>query len=176
MRHGAWLWAVAAGFLAAGTVRAGGGEHPAPKLPAEFERLKSLAGRWEGVTEMEGKKEKATVVYEVTAGGTAVLERLFPGTPHEMVSVYHVSGGKVRMTHYCMLGNSPRMTLKSATADTLAFELKGSDGLSSAKEPHMHGLTMTWKGPDRVTAEWVSFEKGKKAQCSVFEYTRKGKK
>ena len=78
--------------------------HQAPAVSKELERVKQLAGRWEGISQEEGKEaEPAVVEYKVTSGGSAVVETLFPGTPHEMVSVYHDEHGKVAMTHYCML-------------------------------------------------------------------------
>src|SRR5262252_7077945 len=86
----------------------------APAPPAEakaLEPLKKLAGTWQGNAKMGDKTMAVTIVYELTAGGSAVLERLFPGTPHEMISVYTSDGDGVAMTHYCALGNHPKMTL-----------------------------------------------------------------
>ena len=52
---------------------------------------------------------KIVSVIKVTAGGSAVHETLFPGSAHEMVSVYHLDGADLVMTHFCALGNQPRM-------------------------------------------------------------------
>ena len=35
---------------------------------------------------------------QVTSGGSALVEKLSPGTPHEMVSVYHDKDGELAMT------------------------------------------------------------------------------
>src|SRR6266852_9843928 len=96
--------------------------HPGAKMPASFDNVKALLGQWEGTTKMDGKDTPVTASYEMTAGGTAILERLFAGTPHEMVSVYHSDGTKVAMTHYCMLGNQPEMTLREADNNRTLFE------------------------------------------------------
>ena len=34
-------------------------------------------------------------------------------------------------------------------------------------------MTLTWQGPDRITAQWTSFEKGKKVGDTALELTRK---
>src|SRR5579864_7478541 len=73
----------------------------------QFEKLKSLVGTWTGTTDMHGKPMEYTVSYELTAGGTAVVEREFVGTPKEMMTVYTPTGTGITATHYCMLGNQP---------------------------------------------------------------------
>jgi len=147
---------------------------PERKMPAEFVQLKSLAGTWTGKSKMHGDKgQNIKVVYSLTAGGSAILERLFPGTPGEMVSVYHVEDGKVCMTHYCALGNAPKMTLKGSTKDSLSFEMKGKDGIASEKEPHMHALTIAWKDKNHIATNWTSYQDGKASPCSTFNLTRK---
>ena len=54
---------------------------------AAFEQLKALAGRWEGTMEAPATGP-ATIEFEVTSNGRAVLERQFGGTSHEMITVY----------------------------------------------------------------------------------------
>ena len=39
------------------------------------------------------------------AGGTAVLQTIFPGAPEEMLTVHYTDGDQLVATHYCMLGN-----------------------------------------------------------------------
>src|SRR5205085_339923 len=74
-----------------------------------LERMKKLAGTWVA-TDKDGKPTDQVVsVVKVTAAGSAVHETLFPGQPHEMISVYHRDGSDLIMTHYCALGNQPRM-------------------------------------------------------------------
>ena len=70
-------------------------DHKAPEPPPnisspELNRIKALAGRWTSTTSMFGNKdEKVFTAYAITAGGSAVVETIFPGTPNEMVSVYY---------------------------------------------------------------------------------------
>src|SRR5439155_8435497 len=76
-----------------------------------LEKLKKLSGTWVA-TDKDGKPTSEVVsVFRVTSAGSAVHETIFPGTDHEMVSVYHLDGKDLVMTHYCALGNQPRMKL-----------------------------------------------------------------
>jgi hypothetical protein len=151
--------------------------HDMPKveMPKEFDALKGLVGTWEGTSQHKAgaPEEKVTTVYELTSGGTAVVEKLMPGTPHEMVSVYHKEGKTLAMTHYCALGNQPHMVLKKATTETMSFEMTRTAGVSSMKEPHMHAVTLTMSDADTLKQEWTHFEKGKKSGTAVFTLTRK---
>jgi hypothetical protein len=142
---------------------------PAPK---ELGALKKLAGRWQGQAKMGDKNVPVTIVYELTAGGSAVVEKLFPGTPHEMLSVYTAEGDKVVMTHYCAMGNHPKMTLRKADATSLAFEVVGSDGLRSPAEPHMHAMTVSFVDADHIREAWTSFENGARKEEKTFELAR----
>ena len=91
-----------------------GKECPIPtiKTSAELATIKALAGKWTGTAKhSNGTTEPTVVEYHLTSGGSAVEEKITPGTPHEMVTMYHDLGGKLAMTHYCMLGNQPQMVL-----------------------------------------------------------------
>src|SRR5262245_4633797 len=82
---------------------------PAATKNAGLEKMKTLVGTWVEA-DKDGKPTDLVVsVIKLTAGGTAVHETLFPGQDHEMVSLYTVDGADLVMTHYCMLGNQPRM-------------------------------------------------------------------
>lgn len=147
---------------------------PEKKMPAEFDKLKSLVGTWTGKSKMHGdKEEKIKITYGLTAGGTAILERFMPGTPHEMATVYNVEDGKLCMTHYCMLGNAPKMRLKGSTDNSVSFEMKGKEGISSDKEMHMHALTITWKDANHISADWTSYMDGKAQPAHAFNLARK---
>ena len=65
----------------------------AKPAPAAFERFKALAGEWVSAEDGEMAKRGDLVArYAVTAGGSAVVETIFPGQAHEMVTVYHADG------------------------------------------------------------------------------------
>ena len=132
---------------------------------ADFERIKSLAGTWEGtfISTHEGNEPKpATVTYRVTAGGSAVVETLFGDTPHEMVSVYHLDGDSLVMTHYCMLANQPTMSAAGGDnkPDTISFVCSGGTNIPNENVPHMHAATFTFDGDDHVISDWVMHQDG----------------
>ena len=140
---------------------------------ADLERIKSLAGRWEGTTQhASGAQEPAAVEYKLTSGGSAVVETLFPGTPHEMVSVYHDVSGKLAMTHYCMLGNQPQLRLTGGDSRYVELSLADSPGIDAAKDQHMHALTLTWADADHVTQRWASYRNGKPDETTTITVSR----
>ena len=136
---------------------------PAIKISTELKKIQSLAGTWVGTSNSTHDGERQTkVVYEVTSGGSAVVEKLGAGTSHEMVSVYHDKGGKLSMTHYCMLGNQPEMDLTGAT-DT-RYELKEPADGPLSKEMHMNTITIEWLGPAAIRQTWTAVDAEGKAQ------------
>ena len=144
-------------------------EHmPAVKTPASFDALKALVGEWREV----GKGDKGTVVsYELVAGGSALLERMDPGTDHSMVSVYHPDGDKVMMTHYCAEGNQPRMR-GEGDAKSLNFTMFDITNLPAVSAGHMEGLTLTFKDKDHLVQEW-RHKMGDKVEVHKFDLERK---
>ena len=80
---------------------------------AAFERFKRLVGEWEAAdAKSESQKGKIQSRFHLTAGGSAVVETVFPGEEMEMVTVYHRDGDQLMLTHFCHLGNQPRMRSK----------------------------------------------------------------
>jgi hypothetical protein len=126
---------------------------PAPKPgSAEFERLKALVGTWKGTTDMGQGPLEMTVQYRLLAGGTVLEERVFQGTPMEMVTMFYDKDGKLALTHYCVMGNRPGMVLKSSDAKTLAFEFDKTCGIDPLTGTLMNGLTLRFDDSDTITA------------------------
>jgi len=111
--------------------------------------------------------------YEVGSGGTIVRELLFPGTEHEMLSVYHVVGGQLVATHYCAVGNQPRFKLKSATADELVFAFDGGTNFAPATDLHVHDGWIRFVAPDRLEEDWTVYKAGQQTGDHRFVLTRK---
>lgn len=160
-------------------------DKPAAANPG-FEKLKQLAGEWVPVEEATAEKKEADkkdekadsttplCVYRTVSAGSAVQETLFPGTPHEMVTMYHLDGTDIVLTHYCALGNQPRMRAEaSADANKLVFKFAGGTNIDPQKDGHMHDLTLVFVGPDRIRAEWTHFERGKPSGVKTFDLQRK---
>src|SRR5262245_17201181 len=86
---------------------------PAVDSP-EFARMKSLVGNWKGKTDMGQGPVEIDVQYRLLAAGSVLEERVFAGTPNEMLTMYYDKGGKLAMTHYCVMGNRPAMQVKKS--------------------------------------------------------------
>jgi len=142
------------------------GDNRPTKASAEFERIKSLAGTWQGKADLGQGPVDMTVNYRLLAGGSIVEERVFEGTPNEMVTMFYDKDGKLALTHYCVMGNRPAMVLKSADSKTLRFDLDPACGLTS-KDAHMHALTLTFDNPNTITASCESYIEGKKMEASA---------
>lgn len=145
------------------------GEAPARvDARSAFETLKGLAGEWKG-TIMEENGDPGAETYEVTAGGNLVLERMFPGTAHEMLNAYYLQGDELRVVHYCATGNRPEMKLDPAASrpGDLVFVFAGGSGFDPAKDNHVHGGRLTFDG-DRLTTQWTFYNGGKETGSARF--------
>jgi len=144
-----------------------------PPTTKEFQQMKQLVGTWKGTSSDMGKEsEDITVIYQLTSGGSALTEMLTPGTPHEMLSVYADEGGKLAMTHYCMLGNHPRMQLSKSEANELDFVMKQKDPSIPAAAKHMHGVTLYFQDADHLMQKWSCYENGKENQVVTLKLAR----
>jgi hypothetical protein len=149
---------------------------PAPPAHAGLEKMKKLAGTWLAADKDGKPTDQVVSVIKVTAGGSAVHETLFPGQPHEMISVYTTDGPDLVMTHYCVLGNQPRMKADSnSPANQIVFRFAGGTNLDPAKDKHMHEATLTFIGDDRIELNGVGWENGAPAKemCCGLKLVRK---
>lgn len=152
------------------------GHSPRPdESSPELSRIKSLAGRWKSTTSMFGKEnEEVFTEYSITAGGSAVLERIFPDTPNEMVSVYYDDDkGKLAMTHYCLMRNRPQFTLVKSEDDEIKLDVTSVGGLKSKDDPSMGAITIKFEDKDRFTTTCESRSDAKDKQAPMtMQYTR----
>ncbi len=148
---------------------------PAP-TNAGLEKMKKLAGTWL-TTDKDGKAtDQVASIIKVTAGGSAVHETLFPGQAHEMVSIYTVDGPDLVMTHYCVLGNQPRMKADpKSPADQIRFQFAGGANLDPKKDKHMHAATLTIVDDDHIEIAGEGWEGGApaKGMCCGMKLVRK---
>ena len=128
----------------------------------ELERMKTLVGTWTGKTDMGQGPVDISIQYRVLAAGSVVEERVFAGTPNEMVTMYYDKDGKLALTHYCMLGNRPAMTLKASDARSLSFDFDGTCcTIDPKKESHMHAMTIRFDDADTITTSCKAIMDGK---------------
>lgn len=175
MRRFGTAIALAAMILALGAASYAGRsteERTTEKAP-RLDDIKKLVGEWVKVGADGKAEEKVAISYRVTAGGTAVLETIFPGTDDEMISVYYEDNGHLVLTHYCMLGNQPRMAAKAGTKDgIIEFEFTGCGNLPDPNAPHMHESKMTIVDDRNFETSCGLFVGGKLKEKHEFKFRR----
>ena len=157
-RHGVvFLMAMLAGGV---TARA------ADAVDVSWEKLKSLVGEWQ---EQPGDGMRATLSYRIVSSGTAITETLESDHDDQMITIYHLDGMALLMTHYCSLGNQTRMRSRGLEGGRLAFAYVDASNVKSAGEHVMSGLVMSFPAPGRLVHEWTS-KAGSEERTKRFEF------
>ena len=133
-----------------------------------FDLMKSLAGTWEGKA---SNGQTATEIYRVASNGSVVMSEL-PGD-NNMISMYTVDGNRLLLTHYCSMGNQPRMAgTIGADGKTLDFEFVDATNLASPDAGHIHRAVLTLVDSNHLTEDWY-FMQGDKEKHEHFDLQRK---
>ncbi|MGO9239753.1 MAG: hypothetical protein ACLQBJ_02995 [Bryobacteraceae bacterium] len=135
-------------------------------VDAAWKSLQSLAGEW------QSDSGKASITYTLISNNTAVMESMKMQSEPDMVTMYHRDGAGLVATHYCSMGNQPRMRAPDADASTIRFRFADITNLAKPDGGHIKDLTVTFQDHDHMTQEWTSVEAGKE-QVEVFHWTRK---
>ena len=147
---------------------------PARPTSASLERFKALAGEWIAAEDGDMVKKGDLVArYAVTASGSAVVETVFPGSEHEMVTVYHADGPDLVLTHYCMEGNQPRMRAKGVQGSRIDFAYDGGTNIDPKRDRHMHSATFELVGADEIRSAWSELAEGKPVFVARLHLVRK---
>lgn len=126
---------------------------------AAFAKLKTLVGTWEA----ESSKGKAVSTYELLANGTALVEHIQVPGESAMLTVYHVDGDRLLLTHYCTAGNQPEMQAEAydPASNQLKFDFLRAGNLPNKNAGHMHGAVLKFTSDNSFTANWAFQEGGK---------------
>lgn len=137
---------------------------------AAFARLKTLVGEWEANT----PNGKSHLSYELTGGGTALVERESEEKMASMMTVYHLDGSRLILTHYCMAGNQPRMQARGINRETgeIEFQFVDITNLASPGAGHMHNATFRIIDNNHIDSEWQFYENGAPKMTEAAHYTR----
>ncbi len=135
----------------------------------QFNALKTLAGEWKSVTP-DGKT--ATESYRIVSADSAIiLEQNMPGEPN-MITMFHPDGQKTVATHYCAMGNQPRMVAESS-ADTKSIAFRFKDVTNDdGKHGYMRDLTIEIIDKDHHNQIWTWADANGKKQVETFKFTR----
>jgi hypothetical protein len=143
---------------------------PDNNAAAAFSRLKTLVGEWEADTDMG----KTHLSYELIAGGTALVERFSSAKEPVMLTVYHFNGDRLILTHYCSMGNQPRMLAGPFNPETgeVQFQFLDVTNLATPGDGHMHNAKIRIVDHDHLVSEWQFYEKGEPKFTESGRYTR----
>jgi hypothetical protein len=146
-------------------------EKPHAKAPPAFETLKTLVGTWEGPNP-EGGME--TDVIRLISNGTAIEEIVQARQDNQMVTIYAPDGERIAMTHFCSIGNQPRMETQAATANQKEFDFAftGGTNIAGPGDPQMNHLLLQLIDKDHFIEVW-GFSMNGKVQQSTIHFTRK---
>jgi hypothetical protein len=140
-----------------------------------FETLRKLDGEWEG-TVKSPDGPAVSVEFAVTANDTTVMERLFKESPNEMINMYHMDGENLVLTHYCTLGNQPRMKFRrSETPGVIRFVFTGGGNMDPRRDLHMHTMMIRIVDSDHIETEWDMHADGKKVRTTGFVLERQAR-
>ncbi len=134
-----------------------------------FAAIKAMPGMWEGKT-TDGRPVQ--VSFKVTSGGTAVESEILG--EHSMISMFHLDGpNKLLITHYCSMGNQPRMAATVAPdGKTITFNYMDATNLASPDAGHMQKMILTLVDDKHHTETWVFADHGNE-RTETFDLYRK---
>jgi hypothetical protein len=136
---------------------------------AAFEKLKSLEGSWAG----KGSEGQALQVsFRVTSNGSAIMSEV--QRPEDMITMFHLDGDRLMMTHYCGAGNQPRMLgTVSPDGKTITFNFLDATNVLSTQPGHMEQLVVKLIDPNHHTEEWSFLaQDGKMHHHEMFDLQR----
>ena len=138
-----------------------------------FQKLKSLAGQWEG-KDTDGKPAKTN--FEVVVAGTAVLETLSMSGMEDMLTVYSIDGDGIALVHYCPTNNQPRMRAlpESGNLTQLDFVFRDAGNLPAPTTGHQQKLVMHFDDANHLTESWTWRDHGHDS-VHTMHFTRKNK-
>lgn len=148
---------------------------PATKVDAKAalaELGKALSGTWlNEPNKGEEDKPREKIEFRFTSGGKVLMETMFPGTDHEMVNIYHLDKGELLVTHYCAMGNQPRMKLVSAANGEYTFEFKDGTNIPEKNPQYMGGLKISLAN-GAASETWTFFSNGKAGESMEMKLSR----
>jgi hypothetical protein len=139
---------------------------------AAFTQLQTLVGEWEGKTEA-GRALK--VSYRLTAAGTVLIETWTLGPQRESLTLYHMDNDSLIATHYCPLGNQPRLRFKEGGNPSLfIFEFVSATNLPKPEAAHQHRFEMEILQPNSFARSETYLENGR-GEPERIVYSRTGR-
>jgi hypothetical protein len=140
---------------------------------AAWNNLKSMAGEWAG-TATDGRKIRHRV--QLIAGDSVVMEESwFEGHQGQMmVTMYHMDGDRLLLTHYCVAKNQPRMQATEISEDgqRVLFTFVDGTNLPNRDKGHMDKALYVFKEKDKFSSQWTWYAAGKEQWMEEFTFSR----
>ncbi len=137
----------------------------------QWEQLKTLVGEWDGYLVEGDKKVETHISIRLTGDGSALMHWMDAGTPHEMITMFHMDKDELMATHYCAGHNQPRMrAVPSTQPGRVAFEFKDGTNIRPG-DGYMRRLAITYVDADHHDEEW-GYDMGGKESAGTFHLTR----
>lgn len=121
-----------------------------------FHQLVGLEGNWIG---KGSEGQSVEVSFRMTGGGSALMSEIHGHGPENMITMFHMDGERLMMTHYCGAGNQPRMKVIAADAKSVSFEFFDGTNIGPGAG-HMQRVTLTQPDANHHIEEWVFLDHG----------------
>ena len=134
-----------------------------------FEKLKTLAGTWQG--SLMGMPINVTL--RVTSSGNAILhEATSSARPDDPITMFYVEGDRLLATHYCDSGNRPRMEGKMSP-DGKRIEFSLVDVVGNTQHGYMGNIVFNFIDASHHTEDGSWTLPGNKPPYQIhIEYAR----
>ncbi|HEU4713551.1 MAG TPA: hypothetical protein VFS76_18440 [Pyrinomonadaceae bacterium] len=154
---------------------------PSPATLAAFEKLKSLVGEWEARDGVSYGGKPIRISYKIVSQGSGVMETYTQvGVDMiDMVTVYHLDGDNLVLTHFCAVNNQVRMRAEPLVegAKSLRFAYVDAANLSVSNKDVMRDLMITFADSDHFTQAWTWRMTNSKGQTkddkAVYNFVRR---
>ena len=123
-----------------------------------FDKLKTLAGSWEGSAHLGDAPEDGTLMhvsFRVTSMGNTLMHEMRGDGPDDPITMFTIDGDRLLATHYCDAGNQPRMVgTVSPDGKTITFNFIDAANLKPSQHGHMQSATFNFIDADHHTEKW----------------------
>lgn len=144
-----------------------------PEEKIGLEALDGFVGTWV-VADEDGKPtDEVLSIVRSTASGSVLMETLFPGADHEMITMYYTKNDQLMLTHYCGCTNHPIMAASKDEEGNLRFDCigKGENFDVCADTPHMHDAVIRRDG-NKIHSTWRMLENGEVGHVADFHLVK----
>jgi len=132
-----------------------------------FEKMKPLAGSWEG--SIMGRSVQVTI--SLVSGGSAIMHDFIFNKRGSEITMFYVEGDRLLVTHYCEAGNRSRMEGKMSP-DGKSIEFSFLDVVGTTQRGFVKGMRFTMIDPNHHIVEMTYIQPDGKPLQAQGEFQR----